>query len=833
MHLTFLEAASGVRLSKRHTKDGSIPYPQVKNFTSHSHKISINKSGLDKIETLIRDHSNKGHCLLKGELRQTLNNEPRAGKSNRQALNNLIVLDIDGITIPGYIAPKNFTQQDVEKLAKTIIREMPAPVQDCSFIAQASASLGLKGDKISLHIFMLAKIPVPPQSIKLWLQNCNFESKLFTSQLELSGNGHSLKYPLDISVADNSKLIFIAPPYFEDEADNPFSTPTERVVLVPGTTDTLDLAALLSDVNPEVMHQKSSEEKNRLRRQLGFNAKKERITTATVDRQVVDILDNPDRMSIQISDDSNKPYIRCNVNGGDSNAYYFMLNDPSYMFNFKGEPIWMIEKADPEFYKALFDNYTDDFKKEGRATFPVVMRDFNQDVYYNGVYDPTLDQFTDKFPLTPCSSNSIEGFMRSHARTKPDFVPDADVYFNPTESGQKVDLAAVPYRVNTFRESKYMLLDANKKIPSLEPGESKTIEKTTPLIYRLIKHVVGGGDLETEHFINWLAYIFQTREKTKVAWVFQGTQGTGKGVLYDQVLRPLFGQKYVPMRKLQDIEERFNDYMSTALFLIVDEFHMGSANSGVMKMADKLKSQITENTNVIRVMRANQQEPASYTNFIFLTNRLDAVKIEAGDRRYNIAPRQEEKLQLVHPEITDDINKISKELKNFAQILNKWKASKKLATNAITNNAKEHMAQVTMSVIEEFFDAIKTGNTKFFLDILDISLTNVMQGQEITIAQRFVKQWIAETQWPYSVIPMEHLRTVYTVLTEDRLSQREFSKRAERQGLIRERKREHNAKRSDNPTRGIVIDWVMEESLYKETTTKYFSDKDQKLLAEQ
>ena len=45
-------------------------------------------------------------------------------------------------------------------------------------------------------------------------------------------------------------------------------------------------------------------------------------------------------------------------------------------------------------------------------------------------------------------------------------------------------------------------------------------------------------------------------------------------------------------------------------------------------MADKLKNQITEPTMTIRAMRASQIELPSYTNFIFLTNRPDAVKIE-------------------------------------------------------------------------------------------------------------------------------------------------------------------------------------------------------------
>ena len=83
------------------------------------------------------------------------------------------------------------------------------------------------------------------------------------------------------------------------------------------------------------------------------------------------------------------------------------------------------------------------------------------------------------------------------------------------------------------------------------------------------------------------------------------------------------------MRALQNIEEQLT--YTRQVFLVVDEFHMASANSGTMKIADKLKNAITENTMTIRAMRSNQVDTPNYTNFIFLTNRMDAVKIEEGD----------------------------------------------------------------------------------------------------------------------------------------------------------------------------------------------------------
>lgn len=832
MQVTFLESENGVKLTKRHNNEGSIPYPHVKNVTSHEHQITLDAAGLTKLESLIRDHGDQGHCMMKGNLKRHIENTSRAGKSNKLETSNLLVLDVDGLTLPNYTAPKSFTQKDVIALAKNVLRELPPSVQDCSFIAQASASLGMKGNKVSLHIFMLLQVAIPPTTMKLWLQNCNYTSELFTNQLDLSANGSTLKYTLDISVADNSKLIFVAPPTFEDPTDDPFSSSADRVVSVTGVTETLDLAALC-DISPEAVFQRATSHKNRIRADNGFNRKKEKLTIATVAQKREEILDNPDRMAITILSQQYDPFITCNVNGGDSGAYYFKIDDPTYMYNFKGEPIWLIEKADPDFYKTLQDMREEQGLGGGlRPTFPVVMRDFKTATYYNGVFDPNNSEFTADNPLVPCGVGDMEGFMRSHGRTKPDFVPEATVVFDPMSEEQDINLTTVPYYINTFQKTPYMKIVFGDNEPEpLGVGDSKQIADTCPIIYKLIKHMVGGHDLEMERFINWLAYIFQTKDKSGTSWVLQGIPGTGKGVFYHRILRPLFGEEYVPMKILRNMEDQYNLYMKKALFLIVDEFHMASASSRVMKIADELKSNITEPTITVRAMRSNPDTLKSYTNYIFLSNRPDAINIEENDRRYNVAPRQEVALKDAHPDVIENIPNIKNELEPFARILQTYKCSKALVDNPVENSAKAEMARITMSVMQEFFVAVKKGDLLFFLDILDISMTNVMQGQEITTGQRLVKQWVVESQYPHSVIPIEHLRTVYSVLTEDRLSPREFAKRAERNGLKKERKREHKATRSAGAAYGILTKWNLEADLFNETTNKYFDERDLKLLA--
>ena len=834
MRITFLEATNGLPLSKHYKKgSGFKPYPHVKAVTSHRYDVNVD-TGLEDFERLIREHSSKGHCLMKGSLKRDLVNESRAGQTNRTELTNLLVLDIDGVRLPKSTnSGDKLTSTDVTFLANQIVAELPIELRDVSYVAQASASLGLKGDKVSMHIFMLLSVAMPAKSVKLWLQDCNFESDIFSEQMELSVNGQSLKYPLDTSVADNSKVIFISPPTFSHVRSNPFETDEDRIVRVDRGQPTLDLASLMSDISPQRCHEKAQKHKDKLRDAAGFSKRQTKIRVATIDNQTEEVLSNPDKMAIAIVDETSFPYIRCNINGGDSGAYYFNMSKPTYMYNFKDEPLFEIEKADKDFYVSIFERYEERLEEVGHAIKPIVLRDYSTDTFFNGVYDPNTKQFTKEYPLTPVSKMNIEDFFMNHGKVPPDFIPDGRVIFDPTSNEEAINFNKIPYYVNTYQRSDYV---RNAKTPSapLEIGHGQRIKDTCPLIHTIIYHILGNGDEEYERFINWLAYIYQTRKKTGVSWVLTGTQGTGKGIFYSKILRGLFGTPHVPMKFLQSMEEQFNLYMRDALFLVVDEFHMASASSSAGKMADKLKNQITEPTITIRGMRSNQVEVESYTNYLFLTNRVDAVNIETGDRRYNIAPKQEEKLLDKFPGIAKqlDSGKLEKELYDFAGLMQTYKVDAHLAKTAINNLAKEQMRNVSMSVFEEFCQALKEGKLSYFTDILDINTATVLHSNEIEAAQRLVKSWVATATDPFAVIPMEHLRTVFHVQTEQnpRLSQREFTKRMSRNGIETERKRPFGSGKETNQIRGVVTTWQSNELELKRLQESYFTEHDRKLL---
>ena len=827
MRVTFLGAANGRNLSKHHDGENNFtPYPHVKKVTSYEYDIN----NIAELYDAVVKHAGVGHCLLKGNLKRALVEESRAGATDRAQLTNLLVLDFDGISLPGHnFAPYwNIDSDKFKDIAEALLHCMPSELQNVSYIAQASSSIGFKNNAISMHIFMLLDVPLPAKTIKLWLQHINYTNNLFKNQLELSVNGQSLKYPLDISVADASKLIFIAPPTFADSSKDPFASPDNRIVLVDKQKSRLQLANLVANLSPQQVYENSQIIKNKLRESSGLRKIAEKIKVMDIDKQPHEVLLNPDRMSIVIADTTNSPFIRCNINGGDSNAYWFNLENPTYMHNFKGEPIFLIEQADSDFYKSIFDLFDEEMKKEGKADYPVVFRDFNTDTYWNGIYNPNISEFE---TLKPTSRQSIEDFMRSHGRPAPDFVPDADMSFDPTNTGPTVDLTSVPYRVNTFKRTMFMN-NAIKPAEPLEMGYVSKIQDKCPTIYKLMKHILGDGQQEVERFFNWLAYIYQTKEKAKTAWVLSGVPGTGKGVFAYQVLRPLFSEEQAPVKTLENLEEQFNSYLQQALVCVVDEFHMASS-AATQKVANKLKNQITEPSVTIRKMRSNQVEVPNYTSFIFLTNHVDAIRIEPGDRRYNIAPRQEQKLLDKHPEIASEFPLIAKELLHFAGALETFKYNEPLVRMPVDNDAKRLMKTASLSVFEEFCDALKNGTLDWFNDILEIKITNVMNSGEIDAAQRFVKSWIADAHANrYSVISTDALRVAYNVLTEARppLSPIDFKKRLTRNNIEIVRKRTADADRTANPIRGVHVKWQTDEVSLQSVIKTYFTNEDAALL---
>lgn len=789
--LVFLEPAGKLRLAKTLTKDGSLPYPLAKNFTSHVEYLAPGEAGLREAFTAMQDHAVKGHAIHKGVLKEPLINEARRGKADQNASTNLLVIDIDDF-IPTNQLTAPITKDALAQLVTELRECMPAPLNQTACVANASASTGHKASgAIGMHLFFLLDRPVSPSQLTHWLTDLNFSVDVFKSQLKLNRSGMSIKWVIDPVVARNAQIIYIAPPQLSGVSD-PFASPADRWVLLEGQQWSLDLQPLLDAVVPAAVQQNCEKLMTDLRRSLGLKKMNPRYRKLTVDGEKINVLTNPDRLEMNLLR-TNDNWAYWNINGGDSNAYYNPIGNPEIIYNFKGEPAFELKQANPEVY----DWYCEKYKLQIRDTSdpkPLAFRDQNSDQHYAVEYNPREDLV---LRVNKIARQNIDDWYASFGIPAPDPLPQWDISFNP-QSTTVIDWDN--HKLNLFQPTQ-LLRNPPTILPIYAGATIGTAlnHMTTlcPYITRVLFHICGNGVTEFEWFINWLAYTVQTRRKALTAWVFSGVPGTGKGIFFDRILRPIIGDQYATKKRLDHLEEQFNAYLERTLFLVYDEFRLSDSKQDG-KLLNKLKDEIVGTTTNIRAMRTDVLEVANYTNYIFFSNHLDVIRIEEGDRRFNIAPAQTTPLRAVWPKIDTEIDRIDGELGTFVGFLMAYAVSQSSAHTCVENEAKLAMKRLAMGYNERFCLAVRNGELDYFTDVFDMDVANdLTKSVQITTAQKYVRHWAQQVGQPGKMrVPASDLFTVYLAMHDSRLTQPKFTQMLGRNDVDISKKKHKGSKLS-------------------------------------
>lgn len=157
-----------------------------------------------------------------------------------------------------------------------------------------------------------------------------------------------------------------------------------------------------------------------------------------------------------------------------------------------------------------------------------------------------------------------------------------------------------------------------------------------PLI-ELLMHLCSGPGMSPEdvcaamdYVLDWLAYPLQNPgAKLSSALVFHGPQGTGKNLFFEVMAR-IYG-RYGLVVGQDQLEDKFNDWASQKLFLIGDEV---VARQELYHHKNKLKAFITGTTIQINTKMLPLRTEANHMNIVFLSNELQPLALEEGDRRY-------------------------------------------------------------------------------------------------------------------------------------------------------------------------------------------------------
>lgn len=690
MKATFLE--SDVPLTKTfRMKDGrvdKIGHPRVINYTSHEETFET----LEELHELLKSHAGKNHCFLKGNTGRKLVKESRAGTTNPNELTNVLLLDLDGVKSVSTV------EEFLDKLG----------LKDIDYIVQYSASMGVVPDRgLSAHIFMLLDKPILPAALKQYLINWNLTNSMLKDGLELTASFNALRWTLDVTTCQSDKLIYIAPPIVKDGIEDKFVG--ERIQLVKKQHRTVSLAA----VPPTAEKNKTLQEDflNSLRAKQGLDKRpKDQFKSAGNTEYLV----HPDRATvtgIRVTDE----FTYLNLNGGDSWAYWHPTNNPEFIRNFKGEPVYRTKDLCPDYWDTVKDQINER-KPDADGIIYLGFRDFRTAQYYNGTYNPK----TDKLNIAQAKSAAqVHDFFRQHNQPVGDFIPDMDLVFDP-HSDKVVDFES--NTINTFQPTIYM---------KAKPKKGATLP---PTVRKLMMHATGNDEDVLEHLLNMMACVFQYRKRCGTGIILHGVQGTGKGLFLDRILRPIFGNEYVVTKRMREINTQFNGYMEKAFWMWVDEAEQSDFRDKGLVNAD-LKNFITEPRISIRKMYTAAYEVENYMTWILASNQGHIIKLDPDDRRFTVCVYQEEKLDPTD----EELRTLDSELMDFAVYLASRPADQNKARKPLNNTAKQKMIQLNRIAIDAASDAILAGNLEFFYNLMPQGELELLPRYEQEAARQYQK----------------------------------------------------------------------------------------------
>lgn len=663
MKIIFLGAYAP--LVKQFNADGTKEaYPLVKNFTSYEEEVDT----CADLYMAITRHAKLGHCMLKGHIQRPLVDEPRAGATLTNDRTQWICLDFDRHETPDIDAELN-------KLG----------LGDVSYILQYSASHGLDENMgtVSAHVFMLLDGELAAPALKAWLMDRNLT--VFRDALRLSRTGNTISWPLDITTCQNDKLLYIAPPRFVPPQEDPFGK-EPRIAFVVRKNPMLPVSRI-GEKNMNVLKQDERKVLNELRKGKGLPAR----TARTSFVGSIEVQNKPDVCEVTgIRED--REFIRLNLNGGDSWAYWHHKDNFELVNDYKSDTWYRTKELAPTYYAELLQaraalNAT----PTESGDLILAFRDFKSAEYYNGLWNPSTQQLE---LYRARNETQLDHWMRSHGRVMGDYIPVWYMNYLPRQDFV-VDEDA--HTINTFRPSSYMLMD---------PCSTLT-ESDFPTITGIIRHMLAVEKEDPEglfeHWLNWFACIFQRKHKPLTAWVCHGVEGTGKGYVVNKIISPLLNHQNVSSVLVNNIEDGFNGWMESKLFAFVDEVDVDDFKEKG-RITAKLRNYITEPTMAVRHMRQAMFNVPNNVSFMFSSNRPQPVSIPQSDRRYNVGNFQGRKL----PRPNDA--QVESELAAFAQFLLTHKACVEQANTVIQTEARERIQKLSQTSLAETCQMIKEGD---------------------------------------------------------------------------------------------------------------------------
>lgn len=192
---------------------------------------------------------------------------------------------------------------------------------------------------------------------------------------------------------------------------------------------------------------------------------------------------------------------------------------------------------------------------------------------------------------------------------------------------------------NIFEPTSYLepydTVRARIKAGKQKPMNLSGLPKHIPTIYRVFQNVFGDEE-NIRLYLNWLAFLIQSREQSSLGWIIISIPGSGKGLLAERILRPIFGTHAVLIDEGDAIGAQFNAEDASCWIKVYNEVFTKSDFHTNLKRREWLKNRIGTKFILIEGKGVNKLQYPNFVNYMLLSNYDNAFILEENDRRFNV-----------------------------------------------------------------------------------------------------------------------------------------------------------------------------------------------------
>jgi len=243
-----------------------------------------------------------------------------------------------------------------------------------------------------------------------------------------------------------------------------------------------------------------------------------------------------------------------------------------------------------------------------------------------------------------------------------------------------------------------------------------------------------------EYFINWLATALVTRRKNRTAIVVRGAQGTGKGLLWEQIIEYAVGTEYCSTISNDDLTTNFNSALENKLFILANEIK-GDFRDG-NSMYEKLKMYVTDDELRVEQKRVDSRKVKNYFNVFLASNNTTPLQIQSGDRRYTVYETADTKIKDVGEKelgltIEQFIKKIKEERNDFIKDLFMFDYDANRASQCQETDEKERIYRASVTKSDIISEKIKQMELKFFENDIQEIIDTMSEGEFFSICDKY------------------------------------------------------------------------------------------------